>query len=143
MLRTPAAFHAGKSLQRVDSGDVLAGIQSEILVARQRRNPAEARAPQKHRHRADGQVQMLGMRNQRKKSQQCQSMQPPVGLARDGFLLKPQAHQKGRHQHENQQRDEARFRRHFPQPDRPHEEPAHEQARNRYRHNHRPHRREA
>ena len=41
MLGAAAAFHAGVGLQRVDAGDVLAGIEAEILVARERRNAAE------------------------------------------------------------------------------------------------------
>ena len=42
VLGAAAAFHAGIGLQRVDAGDILAGIQAEILIAFERRNPAEA-----------------------------------------------------------------------------------------------------
>jgi hypothetical protein len=84
MLGTAAALHAGEGLQRVDARDVLAGVESEILVARERRNAAEARALQEDRHRTERQVQMLRVRNHRQESEQrrtvCshQLMRPPA-----------------------------------------------------------------
>ena len=69
-------------------GDVLAGVEAEILVARQRRNLAETVAPQKDRHRTQRQVQMLGVRNQRQEDQQRQRVQPPH-LTRGHGVLSP------------------------------------------------------
>ena len=42
MLRAAPALDAGEGLQRVDARHVLAGVEPEILIAGQRRNPAEA-----------------------------------------------------------------------------------------------------
>ena len=100
-------------------------------------------ALEKHGDRTQHQVQMLGVRNQRQENQQRQRVQPPARLARQRFLVDPEPGQIGRHQDEDQECDEARFRRHFAQPHRPHHEAADEQPRDRDRHRHRPHRHEA
>src|SRR5690348_5385362 len=67
MFRATAAFDARVRLQRVDPRHVFSRGEPEVFVAFQRRNAAEAGAPQKYRERAERQVQVLGMRNQRKK----------------------------------------------------------------------------
>ena len=80
VLRAAAALHAGERLQRVDPRHVLAGIQPEIFIAGERRNAAEALALQEHGGRAEHQVQMLGVRNQRQENQQRQRVHPPDRL---------------------------------------------------------------
>src|SRR5664279_4700487 len=50
MLGAAAALHAGEGLQRVDARDIFACIESEIIVAGERRNTAEACPPQEHRY---------------------------------------------------------------------------------------------
>ena len=127
VLGAAPALHAREGLQRVDARHVLARVQSEILVAGERRNPAEALPLQEHRRRTQHQVQMLGVRNQRQEDQQRQRVQPPHALPGQRFLVHPQPGQIRRHQREDQERDEARFGRHLPQPHRPHHEAPHEQ----------------
>ena len=56
----------------------------------ERRNAAEALAPQEHGHRAERQVQVLGVRNQRQERQQREGVQPPVRFARDAGPFEPQ-----------------------------------------------------
>ena len=52
VFRAASALDTTEGLQRVDARDVLAGIESEILIAHQRWNAAEALAAQKNRGRA-------------------------------------------------------------------------------------------
>ena len=59
MLRAAAAFDAGEGLQRVDTRDVFAGNQSEILVSGELRDIAEALAPEEDGERTQNQVKML------------------------------------------------------------------------------------
>src|ERR1019366_5273183 len=63
VLRAAPALYAGEGLQRVDARYVLTGIEAEILIAGQRRNPAEPLPLEEHRGRAQHQVQMLGLGN--------------------------------------------------------------------------------
>ncbi len=63
--------------ERDQLGHVLAGVESEIFVAGERRNIAEAFAAHENRRRAQDQMQVLGMRNQRQEKQQRQRVQPP------------------------------------------------------------------
>jgi len=129
VLGAAAALHAGVRLQCVDPGDVLAGVETEILVAHQRRDAAEARAAQEHGGRAEHQVQVLGVRDERKKCRQRERVGPPVGMARGAPLVQHQARQVGHHQEENEKRDQPRLLRHLgAQPDRADEETADEQA---------------
>src|SRR5579863_9798990 len=67
MLAASAALHAGVGLQADDLSKILAGDQAEVFVARKRRNGAEAAAREKDRRRAQHQVQVLGVRNERQK----------------------------------------------------------------------------
>src|SRR5581483_59248 len=143
MLGAASAFHARERLQRIDLRDVLAGIESEILVAFQRRNAAEARAPQEYRHRTQRQVQVFGVRNQRKKGQQADGVQPPIDASAHRTLAIPEAAEVRNHQGENQEGDESRFGRHGAQPFRLHQESADEQPGNRYGDGDRPDRDEA
>ena len=78
MLGAASALDARVSLQRDQLRDVGAGIESEILIAGERRNPAEPVSLEKNRHRTQDQVQMLGARDQRQKDQQRQRVRPPV-----------------------------------------------------------------
>src|SRR5262249_23942226 len=80
VLGAPSAFHAGVRLESVDARDILARIEPEVLVTLERRDPAEARSTQEHRQRTQDQVQVLGMRDQRKKSEEGERMQPPVDM---------------------------------------------------------------
>ncbi len=100
MLGAASAFDAREGLQRIQLGDVFAGIEAEIFVAHQRRDLAETIAPQKDRRRADHQMQMLGMRNQRQEGQQRKGVQPPVGARGGGAFIEGQPGQIGDHQHE-------------------------------------------
>src|SRR5436190_14298136 len=74
---------------------------------------------------------MLGVRNQRQKREQRRGMNPPVDLPREGVLGEADARHAGQirdHQDKNQESDDARFGRRFPEPDRPDDEAAYEQA---------------
>src|SRR5579883_289349 len=91
VLGAASAFHAREGLERVDAGDVLARHEPEILVARERRDAAEAIALEEYGERAEGEMQVLGVRDQRKKDQQRQSVQPPRRAASGGALAEPEA----------------------------------------------------
>ena len=82
MLGAAAALDASECLQGVHARDIFAGVEAEVLVALERRYAAEALPAQEHRHRAERQVQVLGVRNQRQKRQQRQRVQPPVHVRR-------------------------------------------------------------
>ena len=75
----------------------------------ERRNLAESIALQEDRHRAQQQVQMLGVRDQRQEDENGERVRPPQQAA--GFPARHERRQIGDHQQENQQRDDARFRR--------------------------------
>ena len=139
VLGAAPALDARVGLQGVDARNVLSRIEAEILVARERRNAAEARAAQEHGDGAERQVQMLGVWNQGKESQQRERVQPPIrppGRARPG---QPQAEQVGDHEQEDQRRNHARFGRYRSQPLGPHRKTPHEQPGDRDGHHNRPH----
>ncbi len=77
MFGAAAAFDAGIGLQRDDAREVLAGVEAEIFVARERRDVRELAAREKYGERAEHQVQMLGVRDQRQEDQQRQRVRPP------------------------------------------------------------------
>ena len=77
VLGAAAAFDAGVGLQGDELGDVFAGDEAEIFVAGERRDVAEAAAREKDGDRAEHQVQMLGVRNQRQKDQERERVRPP------------------------------------------------------------------
>ena len=89
--------------------NILARIESEILVVRQGWNSAEPVPLQENRHRTENQMQVLGMRNQRKEDQQSQRMRPPVRPTGRASLLHAERQKVRHHQQEDQQRDEAGF----------------------------------
>src|SRR5689334_16760792 len=62
VLRAPAALHTRVRLQRHQVRDVLAGVDSEVFIAHERRNFAELSAREEYRDRTQDQVQMLRMR---------------------------------------------------------------------------------
>ena len=64
---------------------VFAGDQAEIFVAREFRDIAEALALQENRQRAQHQMQMFGVRDQRQKNQQRQRVGPPERVPRRCF----------------------------------------------------------
>ena len=128
MLGAASALYTREGLQGVYARDVLSRIESEIFVAHQRWNPAEAFAFQKDGRWAQRQVQMLGVRNQRKKNRQRQRVQPPHRLAGGALLCKIQAAEIGDHQREDEPGDDAGFRRDLAQPHRTREETPDEQA---------------
>ena len=70
---------------------------------------AKLAAREKHRERAQDQVQMLGVRDQRQEDQQRQRVRPPQRLG----IAVPEGRQIRDHQHEDQQRDDAGFGRNF------------------------------
>ena len=82
MLGAAAALDAREGLQRDQLRDVLAGIQAEVFVARERRNLAESIALQEDRHRAQQQVQMFGVRDQRQEHENGERVRPPQQTAR-------------------------------------------------------------
>ena len=90
MLGAAAAFDAGVGLQGGDAREVLAGIEAEILVACERRNFAEAVALEEDRKRAQDQMQMLGVRDQRQENQQGEGVRPPATCAGIGTYGHPQ-----------------------------------------------------
>jgi hypothetical protein len=70
VLGAAAALHAGVGLQADQLGEVGAGDQAEVFIAGERGNLAEAAAGKKDGGRAEHQVQVLGVRNERQKRQQ-------------------------------------------------------------------------
>ncbi len=132
VLGATSAFDAGVGLQRDELGDVFAGIEAEIFVAHQRRNFAEGVALQKDGQRAQHQVQMLGVRDQRQENEKRERVRPPKRSAL--LAARQEGQQIGDHQQEDQQRDEAGFVRHRAEPFRPDHQAAERQARDGDRH---------
>jgi hypothetical protein len=67
VLGAAAALDAGVGLEADQPGEVRAGDQAEVFIARERRNLAEAAAREKDGGRAENQVQVLGVGNERQK----------------------------------------------------------------------------
>src|SRR5579871_4225156 len=65
VFRATAALNTRIGLESIKLGDVLAGVQAEVLIAGQRRNLAEFRALQENGQRTQNQVKMLSVRDQR------------------------------------------------------------------------------
>jgi len=87
MLRATPAFHTRIRLQRNELREIFTGVESKVFIAHQRRNLAESVTLQEHGHRAQDQVQMFGMRNQRYEDKQGKRMRPPQRLV---LLAAPQ-----------------------------------------------------
>src|SRR6478735_5192310 len=77
MFGAAAALDAGVRLQRDNLRQILAGVQAEIFIAGERWNFGEAAAREKYRKRAQNQMQMLGVRNQREKNEERSGVRPP------------------------------------------------------------------
>src|SRR5579872_6402720 len=107
MLGAAAALDAGKGLEGDELRQVLARIEAEIFVPRERRDFAERVALQKDCSRAQNQMKMLGVRQQRQEYQDRQRVRPPERLVR--FAAGQKGRQIRRHQKENQKRDYARL----------------------------------
>src|SRR5215469_15751886 len=86
VLGAASALDAGKGLERIDIRDVLAVHQAEVFVARERRNIAETLALQQDRRRAQYQMKMFRMGDEREKYEQRQRVAPPKRAAGDGLL---------------------------------------------------------
>ena len=80
VLGAAAAFDAGIRLAGDDPREIFAGVEAEILVAGQRRDSRESAARKKDGDRAEHQMQMLGVRDQRQEDQQRQRVRPPEQL---------------------------------------------------------------
>src|SRR6185436_16703427 len=89
-LRATAALHARVGLERNQLGDVLTGIQAEIVIVGQRWNFAESVTARENRHRAQQQMQVLGVRDQRQETEQRERMQPPVHPAGNRAFFEPE-----------------------------------------------------
>ena len=113
MLRATAAFHAGEGLQSLDSSDILARDEAEILVAGEFRDIAEERAFQKDRSGTQDQMQVLRMGDQRQEDQQRQGVGPPNRVPGRAGFRKRKTREIGDHQEEYQPGDDTRFRRNF------------------------------
>src|SRR5579864_620509 len=128
MLAATAALDTSVGLQRNQLRHVLARIEAEVFVADQRRNLAEAIALQEHRNRAQHQMKMLGVRNQRHEHEEGDGVRPPQCPA-----LLPSRHERsevGRHQRENEKSDEQGFVGDGFQPAGPDDKAAKREARN-------------
>ena len=112
VLRAAAALDARERLQRDDPRDVLAGVESEIFVAGQRRNAAEAaRARRKTVTGLSTRCRCLVCGISGRKISSASVCSHQFDLPAQRFLVEPQPGQIRDHQDEDQQRDEARFRR--------------------------------
>src|SRR5258708_39322482 len=72
MLAASAALDAGERLERHQLRQILAGVEAKVVVAREWRNMGKSAAREKYGHRAQHQVQVLGVGNQRKENEQRQ-----------------------------------------------------------------------
>ena len=77
MFGAASAFDAGVGLERDDLGEVLAGIESEILIADQRGDLGESAAREENGRGAQHQVEMLGVRDQRHEDEKREGVGPP------------------------------------------------------------------
>ena len=77
VLGASTALDAGVGLEADQPGEVRAGHQAKVFVPGQRRNLGEAAVGEKDGSRAEKQVQVLGVRNEREKNEQGQRVKPP------------------------------------------------------------------
>src|SRR5271165_242420 len=126
-----SALDARIRLERDQFGYVLAGVETEILVARKRRDLAELLAFEEHGDGTQNQVQVLGVRDQRHENQQGQSVGPPQGTA--GIAAGQKSHQVGDHQEKDEKSDHTRLVRQGSQPLRTDHEAAEREGRDRNR----------
>ncbi len=122
MLAATAAFDAGVGLERDDLRDVFAGVESEILVAGERGNLAEAIAFQEDGERADDQMEMFGVRDQRQEGEDGERVGPPQPAV--VFHAGEERGEVGGHEGEDEERDESAFGRDLAEPARLHQEAA-------------------
>ncbi len=72
-----AALHAGVGLQADELREIGSSNESEVFIANQRRNFAEAATRKKDGGRAENEVEVLGVRNDGQKDEQGQCVRPP------------------------------------------------------------------
>ena len=82
MFHAAPALHARVRLQAYELRQIFSRNQAEIFVAAQWRNVREFAARKEHGDRAQQQMQMLGVRNQRQKCEQRERVRPPQHLHR-------------------------------------------------------------
>src|SRR6185312_9817706 len=128
MFRTTPAFNTRINLQRRELRNVLSRVEPKVFITGERRDGAERTARQEDRHRAEHQMQMLRMRDQRQKSEQSACVNPPEDTAGGGGFWNPPHRHVGDHQHENQKSNDAGLVRQRLQPLWPDEKTAYEEA---------------
>ena len=80
VLGAAAALDAAVGFERDELRDVLAGDEAEVFVADQWRDRGEAVAFEEDSERAEDEVQVLGVRDQRQEDQQREGVRPPEEL---------------------------------------------------------------
>ena len=124
-----AALDARIGLQRDDLRDVFAGVQTEIFVAGERRNLAEAAAPQKNRSGLRTRCRCLVCGISGRKMAASSVWSPPVDAARRSSLRsQPHAGQIGDHQKKISSAMTPDSRRDLAQPARAHDETADDES---------------
>ncbi len=94
-------------MQADEAGQVRAGDEAEVFVARERRDLAEAAAGEKDSGRAQNQVQVLGVGNDGQKDQKGQRVDPPENPRGRVGVGDKERGQVGDHQQEDEEGDEA------------------------------------
>ena len=132
VLGAAAALDAAVGLQRDDLGEVFAGDEAEVfdvLVGRERRDGGEAVALEEDGDGREDEVQVLGVRDERKEDEQREGVRPPESFER-GVVAGEEGGEVGDHQQEDEQGDDAGLVGDFlAEPDGADEEAADEEAR--------------
>src|SRR6185312_7581376 len=80
MLSAASALDAGIGLERRDAGNIFSRNKAEVFIARKRRNVAESAAVQENCERAQDQMKVLRVRNQRQETDERKGVNPPEGM---------------------------------------------------------------
>ena len=107
MLGAAAALDAGVSLEADQPGQIGPGHQAEVFVPAKGRNLGKAAARQKDGGRAQNQVQVLGVGDEREKGEQSQRVTPPQDAGCGCGIRYKERRQVGGHQDEDQQGNDA------------------------------------
>lgn len=131
MLSAAAALDARVSLEACELGQIGASDKSEVFIADQWWDEAEAAAREEDGGRAHDQVQVLSVRDQRKKNEERESVNPPEGEGCGAGFWDEEGGEVGRHEGEDEEGDEAGFiRKMSAEPDGADEEAADEKIEN-------------
>ena len=129
VLGAAATLDAGVSLEADQPGQIGPGHQAEVFVPGQRGNLGKAAAREKDGSRAEDQVQVLGVGDEREEDEQVQSVKPPQDAGSRGRVRDEERRQIGGHQDEDQQGNDAGLiGRFFSEPFGPDEKAANEEA---------------